>query len=598
MLEDAAEHIREGNLRSAERLVRGVLKNQPRNPAALHLLGIIALQSGHARDAAGLFERAVAEDGENPGYRLSLGKALDTLGRGEAADEAFGRAVALGSRLPAAEVTRFARRLIADGRSREAAALFRQALAARPEDAAAHEGLAEALEDLGDRGGAIAAYKRAIALEPGFVEAHYNLATALSAAQRVQEAADAYERAVALKPDLAQGHHNLGICLRLLGRLEEAKRAYETALSINPRLVQSYSNLSVLLKEQGRFEEAIATCKRAIECNPGFAEGYSNLGNLYQLTRDFDRAASAYGRAIELAPDFAVVHGNLGEALRALGRLDQAAAAHQRALEIDPGLLRSYVDLGIALLQKGDPTAALEACEACLARSAGNTAALAFKATVLYELGRSAAARELIDFDRFVAVRPIEVPEDFGDLEAFNAALVCHARNHPSLVYAPTSHTTRGGQQSGELLSEPKGPVAHLETAIKRSVDRYIAELEPDGSHPFVARRPGRWGLSLWATILESEGRQVPHIHLTGWLSGVYYAQVPAALSDDREHAGWIRFGRSGLEYATTAAPEVRLVEPKAGLVVLFPSFFYHDTLAFNAADQRVSFAFDVIPEA
>ena len=595
-LRSATAHIAARELRKAEDLVRRVLTAAPRNPAALHLLGVIALHGGKAEQAVGYFQQAIEVQGEDPAFHLHLGRALTALGRRRAAEEAFRQAARLGARLPAAETIRFGRSLLANGRPGDAEALFRRAVSARPDDPVAHAGLASACDQLGKRNEAIAAYGRAVELKPDFVEAHFNRAVALSAERRFEEAIDAYKCVVALKRDFAEGYHNLGICLRLLGRLEEAKEAYEKALSLNPGLVQSHNNLSVLLKEQGRFDAAIEACKRGIACNPDFVESHSNLGNLYQLTGDHEQAVSAYRRAIDLRPDFAVAHSNLGEALRALDRLDQAEAAFRRALEIDPGLLRSYVDLAITLLQKAAPDAALAACEACLQRSPGNTAALALKATVLGELAQGRAARRLLDFDRFIVQRPIEIPDGYRDLDSFNAALAEHAQGHASLVYAPTSHTTRGGRQSGELLAEPKGPIAQLEAAITGAVTDYIAGLAPGDGHPFVARRPERWSLNLWATILDSGGRQVPHIHPSGWLSGVYYARVPAGIRHDGEYAGWIRFGPSGLGYATTVDPEVRFIEPKEGLMLLFPSYFYHDTLPFEAEEPRVSFAFDAIP--
>ncbi len=597
-LRSATAHITAKELQKAEDLVRNVLTTKPRNPTALHLLGVIALQNGKADQAASLFRQAIAEKGDDPAFHLYLGKALAALDQAQGAEKAFCQAARLGSRLPAVEMVRFAGSLSASGRPAEAETLFLRALLAGPDDPTAHAGLASALEQLGRREEAIAAYGRAVEIKPDFVEAHYNRALALSTGRRFQEAVDGYRRVVALKPDFAESYHNLGICLRLLGRLDEAKQAYGKALALNPRLVQSYNNLSVLLKEQGRFDEAIEACKRGIACNPDFVECHSNLGNLYQLTGNYEQAVAAYRRALELRPDFAVAQSNLGEALRDLGRFDQAEAAFRRALQIEPGMLRSYVDLAITLLQKAEPAAALAACEACLERSPGNTAALALQATVLGELAQSGAAQALLDFDRFILQRPVGVPDGYRDLDAFNAALVDHARDHASLIYAPTSHTTRGGRQSGELLTEPKGPIAQLEATIMSAVAHYIADLAPGDGHPFVARRPERWSLNLWATILDSGGRQVPHIHPSGWLSGVYYARVPSGIGDDDDddHAGWIRFGPSGLDYATTVDAEVRLIEPKEGLMLLFPSYFYHDTLPFEAEEPRVSFAFDVIP--
>ena len=39
----------------------------------------------------------------------------------------------------------------------------------------------------------------------------------------------------------------------------------------------------------------------------------------------------------------------------------------------------------------------------------------------------------------------------------------------------------------------------------------------------------------------------------------------------------------------------MRLVRPEEGLIVLFPSYFYHRTVPTESADMRVSIAFDVL---
>ena len=37
---------------------------------------------------------------------------------------------------------------------------------------------------------------------------------------------------------------------------------------------------------------------------------------------------------------------------------------------------------------------------------------------------------------------------------------------------------------------------------------------------------------------------------------------------------------------------------PEEGLIVLFPSFFFHRTIPFESAEERISVAFDVLREA
>jgi hypothetical protein len=45
-------------------------------------------------------------------------------------------------------------------------------------------------------------------------------------------------------------------------------------------------------------------------------------------------------------------------------------------------------------------------------------------------------------------------------------------------------------------------------------------------------------------------------------------------------------------------APEVRAVQPEEGMMILFPSYFYHRTVPFETGETRISIAFDVMPVA
>ena len=62
-------------------------------------------------------------------------------------------------------------------------------------------------------------------------------------------------------------------------------------------------------------------------------------------------------------------------------------------------------------------------------------------------------------------------------------------------------------------------------------------------------------------------------------------------------HDGWIEFGRPQSIYRTSASPRVKLVRPEEGLMVLFPSFFFHRTIPFEADAERICIAFDIIPD-
>ena len=135
------------------------------------------------------------------------------------------------------------------------------------------------------------------------------------------------------------------------------------------------------------------------------------------------------------------------------------------------------------------------------------------------------------------------------------------------------------------------------EALLRKAIEAYRAAL-PDGSrHPFAVSLPARYKLTAWSVVLESQGHQIPHIHPSAWLSGVYYvARPPSVAASSEDNAGWIEFGQPPEHYPNKMQAELSLEKPREGLLVLFPSYFYHRTIPFDAAGRRISIAFDVLP--
>lgn len=190
--------------------------------------------------------------------------------------------------------------------------------------------------------------------------------------------------------------------------------------------------------------------------------------------------------------------------------------------------------------------------------------AIASKSVTMTELGDDRAQAELVDLDAFIRTLKVEAGEDYADLAAFNSALLDHVLGHPTLAYEPEGHTTRKGKHTGDLLTGPKGPFADLENAINDAVKAYIAALPGDSSHPFVVTAPKTWKPTVWAVVMEGDGHQLPHIHPSGWLSGVYYPRVPVDMgASSEEPRGWIEFCRPQDIYAARKMPPLRLCRPE-----------------------------------
>ncbi len=398
---------------------------------------------------------------------------------------------------------------------------------------------------------------------------------------------------------IGRGRSAQGNPPRKMSKVDDAIGVCRRSAEMRPETADDHNALGIALKELGKLDQALAAYRRALEIEPGHAGAHNNLGHVLQKLGRFEAAVAAHRRAIAIRPRFAKAHSFLGLALSALGRPGAAIDAHRRAAAIKPDYARAHYNLGKLLLEQGDPAAAVRVCDAYLEAHPGHIRVLAFKAVALDEMGERESARALVDFDRFIRATRPAAPAGFRGMADFNAALAGYVRRHPTLVYAPTSRATRLGKHTAELLGGPKGPAAALEGMIRSAVEDYMESLPAQSSHPFIATRPRRWGLTAWAVVLETQGYQTAHIHPDGWLSGVYYVKIPTAIGTPGQgQAGWIEFGRPRAHYHCTREPEVKAFHPEEGLMMVFPSYFYHRTIPFEAAEQRISIAFDVLPEA
>jgi len=398
-------------------------------------------------------------------------------------------------------------------------------------------------------------------------------------------------------PNDPQTFYNLGLVSQSVGRYEDAAEAYRRAAALDPDFASAHYNLGTVLTQLGSLDEAIAAFDLAIEAEPEHGKALSSKAFVLRTQGKADEAVSAYGRAASILYDDSEVLIGLGKSLQDAGRLTEAASTFARAVDTNPHNPEAIANLANVLVQRDEAADAVAACDVFLAPYPASTSVLAAKSVALNECGNADAVKQLVDLDRFVTPIRHERAPGFKSIDAFNAAMVEHVSAHPTLIVSPTSHATRMGKHTADLTVKPKGPVAAFEKMIGTGVGEFVQQLGTDSDHPFIAHRPRKWHLAIWAIVLEGEGYQIPHIHRAAWLSGVYYAQVPDIVRDEGQ-AGWIEFGEPGPEYHWSATPETRRFQPEPGLMVLFPSYIFHRTIPFDSDQTRISIAFDVVPDS
>ena len=445
-----------------------------------------------------------------------------------------------------------------------------------------------------------ALYRSVLAARPDHREALKACALVAFRLDAADEAAALLQRAVALESEDAGAHNDLGNVLQATGRVDAAIGAYRRAVERDPERAEAHLNLGQALRAKGDLDGAAEALGRAAALRPDHAGTLLRIGLVRHAQGDLDGAEDSFRRAFAMESENAEACFALGNVLYAQGRLDEAIATYGQAAALREDILDASFEVGKprhvhAHLDRGDPGAALKACDDLLARQPGQSGALAMKAVALREAGETDRARSLLDFDRLLRHERCAPPENFGDIGALNAALAAHVRGHPSLQAAPESYSMERGRSTGELLPG-RGAAAAFRALVEDAVDRYRTAMPQERSHPFLADIPDRVRITAWGVILDEGAYQVPHIHPSAWLSGVYYVELPPTLgADDEGTAGWIEFGRPYWDFRIRAEPETRLIEPEEGLMLLFPSYMFHRTLPFSGLGERISIAFDVL---
>jgi len=423
-------------------------------------------------------------------------------------------------------------------------------------------------------------------------------AGALLQAGRLDDALIVARQILAIQPRRADVHAFAGMVALRMGDPETATEHYRAAITHEPQFFEAHYNLGRALQQRGELDAAADAYRNAITIKPDLAPAHHNLGNtLMALGRHAD-AADAYAHTLELAPDAADSQRNLGLALQKLERYEEAEEAFRAALLARPDWNEAHNNLTDTLLAKGDAAGAVAAAAAWLAALPGNVAAMSYHCAALNELGDKKRLRYWLDFDGLVRTRRYTDIPGYDSLADFNAALVEHVRNHPTLKVPPEDDPTYHHPSlwiTEELLAGEKGPMATLEQIILEAIADYRATIKAPPDHPFLAQWPERWHLTAWGVVLEGEGNLAPHLHLEGYLGGCYYPQLPDVVADEEAKGGWFQLGRPPDAMPLKAAHETIEIQPHEGLMVLFPGYYYHATVPFKSPQRRVSIAFDVM---
>lgn len=578
--------------------IEGLLLKIPEEPNLLHLAGLACADQNRLDEAARYLLSSLERVANQPEVHNNLGNVYAKLDNTELA-----------------------------------AKHYREAMALRVDFQDAKKNLGLVLID-SDPNAAIAALQSALALKPEDVGALTGLGDAYRALEKHDEAGELYARALAINPNHVNARHNLALSQKQNDQLPAAVENYKLALALASTNAEIHYNYANALFESGDHTRAEDEYLRSIEQDPGFVLAHETLHEFYWQTGQHERLESSYLQSLARAPRDTALRLSYIKMLSACGREERAQSQIDEALAIEttPALLhakgrlaanrqdyegargafskalgRLYdaaiaQDLARLQILQADYAGAQREIDRLLAFAPNDQLSWALQA-LNWRLTGDERYRWLIDYQEHIGVFTLPTPAGYRSLDEFLEELEAVLLGMHTARCEPSQQTLKLGTQTpGRLLLKRHPVIAHYRAALTSVVEQYLSRFSRDESHPFLRRLPSpvhdRFFFSgSWSVKLKPKGFHVNHVHPEGWISSASYISLPRALRGTDEVAGCIKFGESALMLNDREVVE-RVIRPEAGQLVLFPSYTWHGTYAFDGEPEefRLTAPFDVLP--
>ncbi|WOI36556.1 putative 2OG-Fe(II) oxygenase [Alteromonas sp. CI.11.F.A3] len=431
-------------------------------------------------------------------------------------------------------------------------------------------------------------------IDPSNIKALNNLGNIKRRIGQQDEALICYQRALDTGVAGAEIYQNLAAILALKGTHKESFEVYEQGLSkypLNVTLHKEYAHFAWIQNVNNPFallEKVLSTEQ------PGLVMAYAEL---MLKVDDFEKAKLWLEKLVaKQDPTIQIAAvASLSNALRGLGQFQEAlnvinSLPNTKSAESLPLLIeKSYSLLSLDRAKEAISVLELVCRIAPLNQGYWTLLSTAYKAN-----GDEIKYQTLCQYQDFINVTSLL--EGSEENTSFIGELAEYLNTLHSSTQHPIGQSLRNGTQTFEnLLDSEHHLIQTLKSALKNRAESFVCSLSTQKKHPFLSRIHSNLRfIGSWSVRLRKAGFHKSHYHSEGWLSGVLYVDVPDEVRENGN--GWLVFGRpdiKGVEMLEDFA-----IKPIAGNVVFFPSYMWHGTNPIYSDTQRLTVAFDIVPES
>jgi tetratricopeptide (TPR) repeat protein len=503
---------------------------------------------------------------------------------------------------------------------------YRQAVAIAPQAPELHYNLALALFANSNIIEARVALERALNIRPDYVKALVLLGRCLAATEQFDDAEQAFTKAITIEPNNYLPHYRLGRLHVYKGNSAKATESLDASLNINQQLMPAQEALVLNSIYSGEHQTTADLIEASLRIAPN-NESILAIATDWAIENKQDNPYHYYDRGWQNRPtanlfkDFINSLILSSDSSRAEILMADYEASIGKDLAWESAKLKILETQGhyeeMISLIKSSPRRSKHQMYNCLAHFAlghygtsydcaqklhhsqpSNQYYLALLTTALRCLGDK-RYDQLADYNKLILQANLDTQfENSPRFRDFKTDLIAHLNQLHVTRRAPLQQSVRGGTQTpGNLFAQSKSPLIHsLKHSIADVSQPFFSRLKSAGlneSHPIITAFPDTpYFHASWSIRTAEGGFHKSHIHSKGWYSSACYIDVPEVINDESD-AGYLVLGKPPFKTKDELEPDYS-IKPKAGSLILFPSYVWHATQSYQGKGNRLVVAFDV----
>jgi len=503
---------------------------------------------------------------------------------------------------------------------------YRQAVTMAPKTPELHYNLALALFANSNIVEAKVALGRALKIRPDYVKALVLLGRCLAAIEQFDDAEQAFTKAITIEPNNYLPHYRLGRLHVYKGNSAKATESLDASLNINQQLMPAQEALVLNSIYSGEHQTTADLIEASLRIAPN-NESIIAIATDWAIENKQDNPYHYYDKAWQNRPtanlfkDFINSLILSSDSSRAEILMADYEASIGKDLAWESAKLKILETQGhyeeMISLIKSSPRRSKHQMYNCLAHFAlghygtsydcaqklhhsqpSNQYYLALLTTALRCLGDK-RYDQLADYNKLILQANLDTQfENSPRFRDFKTDLIAHLNQLHVTRRAPLQQSVRGGTQTpGNLFAQSKSPLIHsLKHSIADVSQPFFSRLKSAGlneSHPIITAFPDTpYFHASWSIRTAEGGFHKSHIHSKGWYSSACYIDVPEVINDESD-AGYLVLGKPPFKTKDELEPDYS-IKPKAGSLILFPSYVWHATQQYQGKGNRLVVAFDV----